>query len=106
MSLPQSPDEVKDKTGSVWANSRVLGWYPHSLHGEWVWEKGLGNVPSAGFRERKILYLFFSECSNSGRLSLSGPLKFRKEKRKKLKPFQRGKKTTNTPTLAKIKSRP
>lgn len=53
------------------------------VQAEWMWEKALENVSSAGFQKRKILYLFFSECSNSGRLWLSGPLKFRKEKRKK-----------------------
>lgn len=50
---------------------------------------------------------FFSECSNSGRLQLSGPLKFRKGKRKKIElVFKEEKKATNAPTLAKIKSHP
>lgn len=35
----------------------------------------------AGFRERKILDRFLSECSKSGRILLSGPLKIRKGKR-------------------------
>ena len=42
--------------------------------------------------ERKIMYLFFSDCSNSGRFLLADPLKFRKEKRKNLNSISKKKK--------------
>lgn len=80
----QSPDEVKDKTGSEVCTRPAWGLGgPHSLpaDAEWVREKGLEDGPHpAGFWERKILDCFLSEYSNSGRILLSGPLTFRKER--------------------------
>lgn len=89
----QSPDEVKDRqevrVRPAWGPA-----VPRSLLGgaAWVWEKGLHDVLSTAFQRGRSCTTFFSECSHSGRLLLSGPLKFRKEKGKQVKSFQRGKK--------------
>lgn len=86
--------------------ARGLGRHPHSLQGlGWVGVRERPGKFTPGWLSREeFLVPFFSECSNPGRLLLSGPLKFRKEK--DWTSFQRGKKDNKHTHSAKIKSHP
>lgn len=50
---------------------------------EWVWEKGLENVPSAGFQKRKILYLFFLWMFKFWQILTFEPIKIQEGKKEK-----------------------